>query len=257
MRLPRLATARMLLLLSVLVVVAFVTVYQHTSSRSWNNTLEASVYPVNGDASAATARYIDTLSDADFGTIDRWAAREAERYGLPLNQPFRITLGAPVEAIPPALGNDASPLEAIFWSLRFRWWAWQNTPDQGGLSRVRVFVVYHQGHDGHALAHSLGLQKGLLGLVNAFARDTQHEQNLIVIAHELLHTVGARDKYNPDGSPLWPQGFADPDKGPRRLQSHAEIMAGRLVTHEGLMMAPSLSKVVVNRWTAREINWVH
>ncbi len=261
MRLPRLATARMLLLLLILIVVAFVTAYQHIQSRSWQNTLDVSIYPVNGDAAnefrEATARYIDTLTSADFNNIDRWATREAKRYGLAVGQPFKTTLGRTVDAIPPTLGSDPSLLEIVTWSLRFRWWVWQNTPDHGSLARVRVFVVYQQGRDGEALAHSLGLQKGLLGLVNAFARKPQHEQNLIVIAHELMHTVGAVDKYNADGSPMWPQGFADPDKGPRRLQTHAEIMAGRVTTHEGVTMAASLAQVVVNPWTAREINWVH
>lgn len=256
MRLPRLATARMLLLLATLAAVVFVTAYQHVTSRSWKSTLAVSIFPINGDGSEATGRYIDSLSGSDFTLIDRWGQREAERYGLEIRTPFQTTLGQGIDALPPILEPDASLLSVAAWSLRLRWWAWRQTPDDGGLTRVRVFVIYQQRQEGVALAHSLGMQKGLIGVVNAFADDAQHEQNLIVIAHELLHTVGALDKYNHDGSPMWPQGFADTERGPRRLQSHAEIMAGRLLTPTGISMAESLEKIVVNAWTAQEINWV-
>ena len=46
------------------------------------------------------------------------------------------------------------------------------------------------------MAHSTGLQKGMLGVVNAFASADQEGSNAVVIAHELLHTFGATDKYD-------------------------------------------------------------
>ena len=58
-----------------------------------------------------------------------------------------------------------------------------------------------------------GLQKGLIGVVNAFASDEQAAQNNVVIAHELLHTVGATDKYDPrTNQPSHPDGYAEPDR---------------------------------------------
>ena len=52
---------------------------------------------------------------------------------------------------------------------------------------------------------SHGLQKGLVGVVHAFADDTMTGSNAVVIAHELLHTVGASDKYDlTTGAPLYP-----------------------------------------------------
>ncbi len=49
-----------------------------------------------------------------------------------------------------------------------------------------------------AVPHSLGLQAGLLGVVYAFADETLDAPNNVVIAHEVLHTLGATDKYDPE-----------------------------------------------------------
>jgi hypothetical protein len=82
-------------------------------------------------------------------------------------------------------------------------------------------------------------------------------QNNIVIAHELLHTFGATDKYDlATDAPRFPEGFADPGQIPRYPQRRAEIMAGRIpVSASEQVMAESLDDVVVGPLTAREIGW--
>ncbi len=71
------------------------------------------------------------------------------------------------------------------------------------------------------------LQKGLIGIVHTFAQRPMAGSNNIVIAHELLHTLGATDKYDPNtGAPLFPIGFGDPERKPLYPQEDAEIMAG-------------------------------
>jgi len=100
------------------------------------------------------------------------------------------------------------------------------------------------------------MKKGLLGLVHAYARPAQNGQNNIVIAHELLHTVGATDKYGELGASLYPGGYADADRQPRYPQRHAEIMSGRIpLSATRSHMPERLRHVIVNRWTAAEINW--
>jgi hypothetical protein len=77
-----------------------------------------------------------------------------------------------------------------------------------------------------------------------------------VIAHEMLHTLGASDKYGADGLPSYPDGYADPDQQPRLPQRRAEIMAGRrAVTASHAEMPRSLDEVVIGAATAREIRW--
>ena len=83
--------------------------------------------------------------------------------------------------------------------------------------------------------------------------------NNIVIAHELLHTVGATDKYDlATEMPLYPAGFADPARTPLYPQDDAEIMAGRrALSAQEAEMPASLRNVVVGPATAREIHWTH
>jgi hypothetical protein len=83
--------------------------------------------------------------------------------------------------------------------------------------------------------------------------------NNIVVAHEMLHTLGATDKYDPNtGAPLFPSGFAEPDRRPLYPQDEAEIMAGRrALSAQDAQMPAGLSDVVVGAATAAEIRWTH
>ena len=79
------------------------------------------------------------------------------------------------------------------------------------------------------LPHSVGLRKLLLGVAHVFANRRQQPVNNVVIAHELMHTLGATDKYDPANNlPIFPQGFAEPDREPLYPQRFAEIMGGRI-----------------------------
>src|SRR5581483_10543090 len=102
-----------------------------------------------------------------------------------------------------------------------------------------------------------GLQKGLLGVVHVFALGPMSGSNSIVIAHELLHTLGATDKYDlRTGMPVYPSGFAEPDRKPLYPQPRAEIMAGRRALSASQYEMPgSLREVLVGPVTAREIRW--
>jgi hypothetical protein len=81
--------------------------------------------------------------------------------------------------------------------------------------------------------------------------------NNIVIAHELLHTLGATDKYQPGtGAPEFPAGYGDPDQNPLYPQQNAEVMAvQRALTANQFEMPISLRNVVVGPITANEIRW--
>ena len=137
-----------------------------------------------------------------------------------------------------------------------RWYAFRHTPFWQSLGTVRLFVLYHPPQFNQALPHSHGLQKGLLGVVHVFASDTQRAQNNFVIAHELLHTLGATDKYDANGRPLNPIGLADPNMQPPYPQYKAEIMGGRIaISAERAEMPKGLEEAVVGYATAAEIGW--
>lgn len=258
MNLPKFATVRITLLLIFLLGVGFVSLTQLLHTRNWTKTLQVTVFPINADGHLATSDYIATLDDNTFSIIDRWATREAKRYDLDLQAPFQVSLGDEIKQLPPPWPENDNPVAVLFWGLRFRWWAFRNTPDDDGdLTRIRMFVMYHEGTADKPLSHSLGMQKGLMGLVHAFALHEQTDQNNVVIAHEMLHTVGAIDKYTEYGSPAFPHGFANPVRQPLFPQRYAEIMAGRIPTsYASSYMAESLRSAQINEFTAAEINWI-
>jgi len=258
MSLPSFSSIRVTILLIVLLCVGFVSLTQLVYTRNWNNTLQVTVFPINADGHLITSDYIRNLDSDAFSIIDRWSIREARRYDLDLHQPFKVSLGEQIKKLPPPWPENDNEIAVLFWGLRLRWWAMRNTPDDGGdITRIRMFVMYHSGESDKVLAHSLGLQKGLIGLVHAYALDEQTAQNNVVIAHEMLHTVGAIDKYTEFGTPMYPIGYADTQREPLFPQRYAEIMAGRIPTsYASSYMAESMHSTQINEFTANEINWL-
>jgi len=250
---------RILLLLCILAFAAIYTKQQRIYSTSWLEPLEVVIFPINGDGSEKTAAYITNLNDSTFAQIDHFTAREARRYDLYQEQPTHTRIGPTVSEIPPPQpGKNASSLKIAWWSLKLRYWAWNNTPDrESNDNRVRIFVLYHDMGNNKPLQHSLGLQKGLLGIVHGYAAQQQNKQNNLVIAHELLHTVGASDKYDDSGNPVFPDGYAQPDRKPLFPQYRAEIMAGRIPkSRTESSMAMSLKSCMIGTSTASEISWL-
>ena len=78
-----------------------------------------------------------------------------------------------------------------------RYWAFSFDEYEGPKPDIRMFIVYFDPKTHKQLNNSLGLEKGLIGVVNAFADNEMEEQNNVVLAHEILHTLGAADKYDP------------------------------------------------------------
>jgi hypothetical protein len=250
---------RILLLLAILAFVAIYTKQQRIYSTSWLEPLEVVIFPINGDNNQETDRYISGLSSTSFAAIDRFTARESRRHGLYQERPTTTRLGPPLAVPPPSPPpRDASRLKIALWSLQLRYWAWRHTPDdESNDNRVRIFVLYHGMDNDKPLQHSLGLQKGLLGVVHGYASRQQNKQNNLVIAHELLHTVGASDKYDTQGNPVFPDGYAQPERTPLFPQFRAEIMAGRIPdSRNESRMAMSLDSCMIGTATAREISWL-
>jgi hypothetical protein len=248
---------RIAALLAVLVVVAGQNWLAKARSTDWDAPLTVGIYPVNADDSDATGRFIQNLEPGRFAPITFFMQQEARRYGLLLEDPFRIRLAPEVRDLPPAAPAERSPLTVIWWSLKLRYWAWRADTLVEDPPDIRIFVLYHEARRGRRLRDSLGLQKGLLGVVYAYASADNIARDNVVIAHELLHTLGATDKYDPaSGIPLFPQGFARPDQDPLYPQQTAEIMAGRIpIGTRETRMPPSLRYTLIGPQTAAEIRW--
>lgn len=249
---------RILFLLGILAITLIYTQEQKRSTTSWYKPIKVIIFPINGDGSAQTAAFIDELSADDFNDIDEFFSRNSRDYKLIAETPIQTQLGPIITSQPPAPPQSHSTLSAIWWSLKLRYWAYKQTPDDvSNQDRIRLFVLYHQARQQQALAHSLGLQKGLIGVIHAYADPRQTAQNSVVMTHEILHTVGATDKYDNHNLPVYPDGYAEPEKEPLYPQRYAEIMAGRIaVSSDKAKMPSSLQAVRVGHITASEISWI-
>ena len=248
---------RISVLLFVLFFVAVSTWLTQARSTDWNNSLWVKVYPINGDGSGKSAKYIENLKLRDFEDIEAFLARETGKYGGGVERPVRIELGQPVRSQPPELDGTPNALSVMLWSLKMRWWASDVTDGQDRIDPdVRIFVRYHTPDGTFILENSVGLQKGMVGIVNGYASRKHRGSNNVIIAHEFLHTLGATDKYRPqDGQPIGPDGLGEPERNPLYPQRYAEIMGGRIALAEDDSVIPkSLRYAVIGSLTAAEIN---
>jgi hypothetical protein len=252
-------TLRLALLLAVLAFVGLGAWLERARSRDWDAPLRVTVYPLAATDDGEIAAYASSLQVEDFADVADFLASEGARYDLALETPVRLRVSHAPSSPPPALPERGNLLSVMAWSLRLRWYAarvaWDDplpTPD------IQVFATFVPLGDGStALPDSVGLSKGLVAVAHLYASREAAGSNQVVLVHELLHTLGATDKYDPrTGHPRVPDGLGEPDLDPTYPQAHAEIMAGRIAVAPDEAVVPgSLDEVVVGAQTAREIGW--
>lgn len=248
---------RITILLTILIIVAANTWLSHLRTTDWDDTLWVALYPINGEGTEMIDRYMTRLNARNFAPIETFFREEAAGWEVNLRQPVHIVLAPPVDEQPPTPPVNGNAVENMWWSLRFRYWAWRVDTLTDVAPHIRIFVVYHTPVSGRRLDHSVGLQKGLLGIANVFASHSMAPRNQVVITHEILHTLGASDKYDANGRVVYPQGYAEPERRPLHPQRLAEIMAGRIpVSLARSRIPPGLEYCVVGERTAQEINWI-
>lgn len=250
-------SVRIAILLAVLLLVSVTTCEDRLRSVAWRQPLYVAIYPIAADDSPVTRAYVAGLDAMRFRPIDQFFATEAARYRLGLDEPIKTRLRPKLREQPPVRSPGASLPATALWSLRLRYWAWRMSGHVKDPEDVRMFVLYHDPALSPVVPHSLGIEKGLIGVVNAFAVPAMDGGNSMVIAHELLHTLGATDKYDPvNDAPVFPDGYGDPRQSPLYPQKFAELMAGRRMLSATLWEQPSgLDEVVIGPATAIEIRW--
>lgn len=249
---------RIFILLTILLIVAGSTYLTQLRSTDWDSSLWVSIYPINGDNSRNTEKYIKSLQPQDFKDINDFLTEEASYYKLSIKNPITINTAPKILQQPPEPPSSHSVLSVMLWSLKLRYWAFMHDSNIGPAPDVQIYVVYYDSQNNKKLSHSLGLEKGHIGVVHAYAGRQFTRKNNVIIAHEFLHTLGATDKYDlATGYPIYPIGFASPKKDPRYPQTRAEIMAGRIPVNNNEAIFPkSLYRVVIGKTTAKEINWL-
>ena len=227
-------------------------------SLNWKDNFYVAVYPVNVDNSEKVSAYLRTLTRDDFEPVAEYFASQAEPYHLGLRRPIEVELGAQVDEVPPAPPKSGDMLGSIIWSLEFRYFAWRHSPKVNVRPAIRLYLLYYDPATNPRLSHSTALNKGRIGRVNLFGDSAYSKQNLVILSHELLHTLNATDKYDLATSlPVYPDGFAEPDKSPLYPQDFAELMGGRTPISEDQAVIPkTLKQTLIGSKTAREIGWL-
>jgi hypothetical protein len=248
---------RIVILLIVLAFVAANTWLDRVYSTDWNGALQVALYPVNADGSDVSADFIQQLSANELQRLQDFFSQQAEQYDLPLQRPLRFTLAPALPTAPPVVPESAGPLGIMLWSLKLRWFTWNVADPVGPTPTIRLFMLFHDPAHASVLPHSTGLQKGLVGIAHIFASDEMARANHVIVAHELLHTLGATDKYDLQTNlPIYPDGYADPEQNPRLPQTLAELMVGRIAISETeAEQVNSLNQCIIGPLTAREIGW--
>ena len=251
---------RVLILLFILATVAH-RAWLESHDLEWKDSLYVAVYPVNADGSDQARTYIQQLSADQLLGITDYFAEQAARYELNLAYPFQLRLGPAVDdqpPQPPQSVQNANMLKIALWSLHLRWWSWRHSPPVSIPPDVKIYLLYHDPQQYRVLPHSTALSKGRVGLVNLYADELYAKQNAVIIAHELLHTVGATDKYDLASSlPYFPDGYAEPEKDPTYPQDYAELMAGRVPVSQNKAEIPrGLAYTLIGKRTVAEIGWL-
>lgn len=250
---------RIFLLLVILAIAAWSNFYDRLSTTDWDETLTVGVFPIDDAGNDTTRAYVATLDASEVADVEAFLNEEASEFGIKIARPVSVTLYPAVTEKPPERDADSGLFGNMWWSLKMRVYARRAALSTGKpMPQIRIFVRYHDPDFTSQVPHSVGLQKGLVGVVHAFASRELRGSNSVVIVHEILHTLGASDKYDPATlAPVYPFGFAEPDLKPLYPQHFAEIMAGRVaVSPTDSEMPRSLAEAIVGRSTALEIRWV-
>lgn len=248
---------RVAILLLILATVALNTWRGQQQVRDWSHTIQIAVFPLNGDGRPATARRIAQLGESDIKEIEDFLAAQAHAHGIPNPRPVMLALQPPLDSLPPPAPANAHALQVVLWSLRLRWWAWRQ-PEGTPRAHIRAFVIFHDSEStGGRVPDSHGLSKGRIAISNVHVAGSMQATNQVVIAHEILHTMGASDKYDADLLPRFPDGYAEPQAEPRTPQRLCEIMAGRIPESATEARIPdSLAECVIGDTSAHEIGMI-
>lgn len=247
---------RIVVLLSILFVIVVGTWMTEKRMAAWERPILVTVYPIIADQEPATERFVNGLEVEAFEVVNDFLEREASAYGMNVTPAFRFQLAPLSRELPPAVPGQFDTFHIALWSLKMRWWSWRQSFGHDLVNAdIQMFVLYHTLDGNEELGISVGMRKGRYGIVRAYARERHQATNHVVFTHELLHVLGATDKYVlSTGEPIHPDGFAEPDRKPLYPQRYAEIMGGRLPLGLGRSTIPSsLRQCRIGRTTAEEI----
>jgi hypothetical protein len=250
---------RIVMLLSILFVIVVGAWMTEQRMASWERPILVTIYPIVADERKATRRFVKDLTADDFEVINDFFERASRPYGFTVTPALRFQLAKPSDELPPEVPGQFDTAAIGWWSLKMRWWAFVRSIRDGLVTPdIQMFVLFHSLNGNNEVGISVGMRKGRYGIVKAYAKQSLQNSNLVVFTHELLHVLGATDKYVlTTGEPIYPDGYADPHQQPLFPQTRAEIMGGRIpLSALDSVMPDSLAECHIGRVTAEEIGFL-
>jgi len=250
--------SRIVVLLTILFVIVSGSWMVEKRMAAWDRPILVTVYPIAADDRTSTLEFARSIDADSFREVNDFFTAQSTPYGFQVTPAFRFQVAEASADRPPAVPGQFSTVDIALWSLRMRWWVWMKSLTDGLIEPdIQMFVMYHGLDNAAEVGISVGMRKGRYGIVKSFARVSAEEINLVVFTHEMLHVLGATDKYVlSTGDPIFPDGFADPGRSPLFPQERAEIMGGAIpLSAASSVMPDSLAQCKIGRLTAREIGF--
>jgi hypothetical protein len=192
--------------------------------------------------------------------LERRLTQEYARYTGRSETPVEIIVrGVASDTEPPPTLAGEGLLDLITYGAKQ--WRWTSQIDsQARVERgydSRVYLVLKPADDhGPAFVEGESEYGGRVGIAQADIAPDTVDFALFVVAHELLHTLGATDKYDEHGHARFPGGFAEPQRPRLYPQPGAEVMARGVPLAPGAERPPeTLDELYVGEVTARELGW--
>ena len=257
----RVRVAVLLVALLGVVVHAVRDVQSRRERKTWDHTLSVALVLLRDPALGPLAPdALPALHDRLPALAER-LTRELGRYRPGAPPPFAFRLFGPVDVatLPPAVeGSGWSDLARHSFDL----WRYLRPVDTtAGVnasdfdSRIYVVVRPPTRRD-RTMVEGESEEDGRIGTVQVELDASMADFTLFVATHELLHTLGASDKYDANGLCVVPGGLAEPDRVPRYPQRFAEVMArNRPLSPTEEVVPASLDELSVGPATAKEIGW--
>jgi hypothetical protein len=255
----RVRVAVLLAILIGLVSYAWIDRRRRRARNAWDHTLDVAIVavrmgPVSDESFSTMRERIPLLEERLDDQLHRYRSRSM--------RPFAFTLAGPVDMDRPPPTLDS---ESLWDQLRYAYRLWRYARDadaRAGLDSepfdARIYLSARPpSTEERQMVEGSSQQKGRLGTVEVELDPGMVDFALFVVCHELMHTLGANDKYGPSGRTLIPRGLAEPNLKPLYPQRYAEVMArNRPISRSKEVPPVSLDELGVGPDTAAEIGWV-
>lgn len=254
-----------LILLVIVIGIAARIHYNDTRKLEWDRTYNVALIEISKRSGAfkqnQSALSLTAQSEIIM-LLENWLIDEAIRVQGKEYKPFRFKFAGPVvtDQAPPAL-----PTEQDSWWQRYKLTRafldfFQSKQERVGIDpnqfdiKLYLYIYPSEENLGYERQHSVGTTRGRFGVVFIPTKKQSLERTVCEIAHELLHTVGATDKYEDNHSTSYPDGYFEPAQ--RYPQNYGEIMSLAIPLEPGKEKdLDAIIKARIGTKTAAEIGW--